>query len=1248
MPAANDTPPLDDLLRDQAERWAAGDRVPAEFYVDRHPTLCDDPRLIDLVYNEIILRERAGETPRIGEFQRRFPQIAADLQIQWELDGELLTAPPSTQLRAPDAEPKRDVHPHRIGDFDITGVLGRGGMGVVYRAVQRSLNREVALKMLRTDAAAAPGQAARFRAEAEAVARLRHPHIVQIYEVGEHAGRPFLALEYVAGGSLDRATRRRPQEPRAAAAAVETLARAIHHAHQRGVIHRDLKPSNILVSSNSQVPSSKSEAGDLERGTGNLELKVTDFGLAKFLDADSGQTRTGQVLGTPAYMAPEQATGHGAEAGVYTDVYSLGAILYELLTGKPPFVGDNSFDLLRRVASEEPPAPRAVVPAIPRDLEVIALKCLRKEPERRYPSAEALADDLRRFLDGRPIEARAVGPVERGWRWCRRNRGLAAALILVVGLLVAVTAVSVQSARRARADANVLGNLNKSLLQANDEIGRSERRARHDLAVQELNAAIGIGRENDGAACFLGLARALSFVPDGDDDLADEIRIHLGAWQYEFPRPEDPLPERTDGYRAVVEAPDGKTFLAVHGDGTAQLWTTEPRRPVGAPIRAEGPPDQPPAVVYSPDSRRVWTVVGKQAVCWDARTGKDTNAVLAAPAEITALAVEAIWEVNGPRLERHYVLIGCADGSVRLWLSDGRKPVAEAKLSGRVLTLFVATAMQRVGIVAGNWIHVCTFPALKELKTGMGMQGTIRAATVTHDRSGLYLAVHGLPMGLGDQIVAGQLDAEGYRSGYVERRRATLLAAAPFPGILALDDAAGSVYVQRYSGGKFTPACSPLRQKGRSVAVQWAPSGDALWTCQASPNVVRRWQFDRERAYLPISLPPAETRMWYHVGHTGLCYAPGGVELLSWAPTDEPLKHFGPSARDYLGRQSVAEGPVRHVIPARDGTRFWTFHDSKVQCWDALMAPEPSKVIRFGAAIQQLFLRPDGREWLTARRVQLPIPGVLVQRWSVDRATEAGRPVLLFPLDVVLGYSADGRFILVNRDHRLRRWDLATGAEDPPPFAAEVGPIGEVWTFDGAMYAESRDAEHLTLWNLWTGECVGRIPVPIGAVKPSPDGRYLLSAEALCKVIWDTSRGSSIGRVCPSQCDVRACEFSPDGGFLAIPGVFTDPAMRLVLTASARTVGPQFTFGGRNFGGMATRLAWHPQSRKVAASDGREFIQEWTVPTKVVGSLARIESWARVLTGARLDANGNVVGLTDAEWRRAGEELQEAGGPPAN
>jgi len=1240
MPTANDTPLLDDLLRDQAARWAAGERVPAEYYVDQHPTLSDDPRLIDLVYNEIILRERAGDTLHIDEFQRRFPQIASELQIQWELDGEFVTARPSTESKSA-AFLAPEAHPHRIGDFEVTGVLGRGGMGIVYRAVQRSLNRDVALKMLRGDAALTTGQRARFRAEAEAVARLRHPNIVQIYEVGEHAGRPFLALEYVDGGSLDRVTRRQPQDAPAAAAAVEVMARAIHHAHQRGVIHRDLKPSNILVQ-NPQSPVPSPQSTGIRLRTGNCGLgtpKIADFGLAKLLDAENGQTRTGQVFGTPAYMAPEQATGRAGEAGIFTDVYALGAVLYELVTGGPPFAGENSLDVLRRVATEEPAAPRALVPGVPRDLEVIALKCLRKEPDRRYSSAEALADDLRRFLDGRPIEARPVSAIERAWRWCRRNRWLAGALGLAAGLLIAVTVVSVLSARQARDHAGALGKLN-------DDISQRERQARHDLAVRELDAAIAVGhRDNDGAACFLGLARALATVPEGDTDLADEIRLHLAAWQWEFPRPEDPLPERPDGYRAVFESPDGSVFLVVQGDGTTQLWSAESRQPIGPPIRAEGPPNRPLAIGFSPDSRRVWTVVGKQVVCWDTRTGLDAGPVLAAPAEITALAIEPILDTKGVLQERHHVLVGCADGSVCLWHSDGRKPIVRIQAPGAVLAIFVATELRVAAVITDKWATGYSFPSLTDLISQSGTKGVFTSASATLDRHGVFLSVR-LPADPGrDRIAVGRLEGRWFYVGFLDERSPALLAGGPVPDLAAMADADGNVHVQRVVGALLTRAGSPLRLRGHAVAVNWTPSGNALWTCLSAPNQVRRWRFERTRAYAPVAPATDEAGIpkWYHVGHRGFTYSSDGSTLLSWGtpnklvPSPQAVKYFTLSRDNYLGRSLVTDDPLNRIVPGRDGSRFWTVHDTEVRRWEAPDTDQLPYVIKFGATIDDLYLRPDGREWLTTRRMKFPA-GQLVQRWDVDQAASAGKAIFLSTSDTVLGYTGDGRFMLVKRDGRLRRWDLASGQEDPPAFAQAIGRIGDVWRFDGAMYAESRDSEHLTLWNLWTGEIVGRIPVPSGRVKPSPDGRYLLVTEALSKVIWDTAKGDAVGRAIPSQCDVEVCEFSPDGQFVAIPGFGVDRGMRVVVTASARLLGPPWLFNGSSgagTGALVTRVVWHPHGGRVAGSDGREWIQEWTVPTKVDGGIPQIECWAQAVTGARLDTNGNVVGLTDAEWRQA-------------
>jgi serine/threonine-protein kinase len=310
-----------------------------------------------------------------------------------------------------------------VPGYDILGILGRGGMGVVYKARQAGLNRVVALKMIRDSALAGPEERTRFRHEAEAVAQLQHPNIVQIHEVGEHQGLPFFSLEFVPGGSLAEQLHGTPQPPRVTAQTVETLARAVHAAHQRGTVHRDLKPANVLL-------------------TADGTPKISDFGLAKQLGAGPGLTATGAVVGTPSYMAPEQAGGKSTTraVGPAADVYALGAILYELLTGRPPFLAETTLDTLQQVLTQEPVPPRQLQPKVPRDLETVCLKCLHKEPERRYASAHDLAEDLRRFLAGQPIRARPVSPWRRLGKWARRRPAVAALVAVSVLSGLALTA----------------------------------------------------------------------------------------------------------------------------------------------------------------------------------------------------------------------------------------------------------------------------------------------------------------------------------------------------------------------------------------------------------------------------------------------------------------------------------------------------------------------------------------------------------------------------------------------------------------------------------------------------------------------------------------------------------------------------------------------------------------------------------------------------------------------------------------
>jgi tRNA A-37 threonylcarbamoyl transferase component Bud32 len=319
-------------------------------------------------------------------------------------------------------QPRRFLPPgggtRSFGDYELIEEIARGGMGVVFKARQKSLNRIVALKMILSGELAREEDVKRFHTEAEAAANLDHPGIVPIYEVGQHEGQHYFSMSFVEGQSLADKVARAPLESAEAAALVRAVAEAVHYAHQKGVVHRDLKPENILLDREGRA-------------------RITDFGLAKQMQGPGHLTSTGQVLGTPHYMPPEQAAGNIEAIGPATDVYALGAVLYRLVTGRPPFQAANALDTLMQVLKQEPVAPRQLNPLVPRDLETIILKCLNKPPHRRYPTAEELAQDLSRFLAGEPILARPVGQIERIWRWCRRNPARASAIgVVVLSLLV--------------------------------------------------------------------------------------------------------------------------------------------------------------------------------------------------------------------------------------------------------------------------------------------------------------------------------------------------------------------------------------------------------------------------------------------------------------------------------------------------------------------------------------------------------------------------------------------------------------------------------------------------------------------------------------------------------------------------------------------------------------------------------------------------------------------------------------------
>ncbi len=462
---------LMDLLRlDLTERWhrrLGSSLDTALALLAEHGV--DQPHLaVELIHVEMQLRQQAGETPTLEEYEERFPDLAATIREQVTAAATPLPATYETVSLPPPAampplstqwQPSLAVEPEILGDdwpelegYVIEKELGRGGMGVVYQARDKRLGRRVALKMILGGALARPGARLRFLFEAEIVARLRHPNIVAIYEIGGQRAQPYFALEFVEGGSLAQVLAGQQVPPREAAQLVERLARAIPSAHAQGIIHRDIKPANVLLAQSPAAATKPEASPSQSSGSPTVRLdelvpKITDFGLAKLMTSESGLTATGAVIGTPSYMAPEQAGGRPHEVGPATDVYSLGAMLYEMLAGRPPYREKTGVETVMKIMESDPPPLASLRSKLPRDLITIVERCLQRDPGARYPLAGELADELARFRHGEPIRARRVGRGERLIKWARRRPAAAALVAVSLLALVSITAVSLLYAR---------------------------------------------------------------------------------------------------------------------------------------------------------------------------------------------------------------------------------------------------------------------------------------------------------------------------------------------------------------------------------------------------------------------------------------------------------------------------------------------------------------------------------------------------------------------------------------------------------------------------------------------------------------------------------------------------------------------------------------------------------------------------------------------------------------------------------
>jgi len=1007
--------------------------------------------------------------------------------------GVTLAGQPSAPVTLPDAAtlaaqdeplPASRTIP-QIAGYQIEGELGRGAMGVVYLAQQIRLNRPCALKVVLAGAHADPVATVRFLGEAEAVARLQHPSIVQIHALGEADGLPYLELEYLPGGSLDRRLDGTPWPPRRAAALVEAVAGGVAEAHRAGIVHRDLKPSNILLAAD---------------GT----PKIADFGLAKSLNVESGLTATDAILGSPSYMAPEQAEGKAREVDLRADVHALGAVLYELLVGRPPFRGATVLETLQQVRSAEPVAPSRLVPGLPRDIETIALKCLQKDPARRYDSAAALAEDLHRFGADEPIRARPVGAFERTWRWCRRNPALAASIVAVACALVAVAAIATLYADRQRHFALEQSHARQRISRLAGELTGSLAESNRRLAAQQLQRGqVAFERGEIGPGLLWTAEGWKSAVAAGDPTWQRAAVANLVAWGREQPRLHAVF-SHAQPIVALAVSPDGNRLATVGEAQTARLWDLATGLPIGPPLDIPGGngvsfsadgtrlatcgagivklwdpanaqplrtlefPEGVAAVAYSPDGHYLFAAGwGTATRLWNAADGMPLGPLSESPGAVRAVAFSR---------DGHRLLTGSDEGIVRVWDTATRQPIGPPLAHGQRVWA-VAFSPDGASFLTGChdgrarlWDTASREPRGEPLVH----QGEIRAVGFSPDGSILLTGSVDKTARLWDAATLAPVGPIYRHEGAVEA------------GLISPD---GRWVIT--GGGDYTARVCALdagRRTGLEVAhgdrvhtVAFRPDGRAFLT-GSHDQTARLWD---AATGAPIGPPLAHPgQVW------AVAISPDGATALTGC-TDGLARLWSLKTGESIGPGLKHQAAVSVVAFSPDGTTALTgSQNATARLWNAATGEPRGELIGTSGAVDAGAFRRDGR-WIATGT-----DSSKVEFWDAATGRSADR-ALSHPGSVSgLAFGADGRTILVGgEDGTARLWDLATRTLAAPPLSHRA------WVM---------------------------------ALAISPDGRTLATGswDGTAR-LWDASTGLPIGPPWPHPNKIWAVAFRPDGGAIA-------------------------------------------------------------------------------------------------------------------
>jgi WD40 repeat protein len=1070
-----------------------------------------------------------------------------------------------------------------VPGYELLAELGRGGMGVVYRARQVKADRVVALKMILSGGHAGEAERARFRTEAEAIARLRHANIVQVYEVGEHDGKPFFSLEFCGGGNLKEKLSGTPLPPREAAALVEALARAMQAAHGQHVIHRDLKPANVLLA---------------EDGT----PKVTDFGLAKKLD-EAGQTHSGAIMGTPSYMAPEQAGGQTSDIGPLTDVYALGAILYECLTGRPPFRAATAVDTLLQVVRDDPVPPSQLQSKTPRDLETICLKCLHKEPARRYADAAALAEDLRRFRAGEPILARPVGHLERAVKWAKRRPALAALLLVsvlaVAGLigLSAGLAFALGGEKEARGVAEAKEKETKEALAREKEALAKQKALLSEAArtyCEWSDRDLQQGKVRDSLNWML---RAYETAPEDDPSRPSYLRL-IGGQGQKLER----LLLHGDAVWAVAYSPDGRSALTGSLDKTARLWDAASGKEIAA-LRHDAAVG---AVAYSPDGRAVLTGSADGAArLWDAGSGEEI-ATLRHDGPVYAVA----YSPDG-----RTVLTGSGDlrkGEARLWDAASGKELATLRHDKevRVVTFSPDGRTALTGSADGT-ARLWNAASAQEI------------AALRHDKE--VVAVAYSPDGR--TVLTGSLDqrarlwdaASGEEIATLRHGGAVQAVAYSLDGRTALTGSSdGTARLWDAASGK---ELATLHHGGSVQAVAFSPDGRTvlagcgewarLWNA-ASGQEIAALRHDSEVRAVACS-PDGRTALTGSLDKTARL----------WDATSG-------QARATLRHDSE----VRAVAYSPDGGSALTGSlDKTARLWDAASG-QARATLRHDSFVFAVAYSPDGRTALTGcadgkARLWDTASGQEIAALRHDHAVSA------------VAYSPDGRTALTgSMDMTARLWDVASGKllhtlrHEAAVGAVVISPDGRT-----ALTGSGKTAR---LWDAASGQEIATLRHDrlVRAVAYSPDGRTVLTGSGDLRKgearLWEAASGEEIAALRHGG-PVHAVAYSPDGRTV-LTGSFVDCTARLWDTASGQQI------AALRHHLWVQAVAFSPDGRTALTGSDDWKARLWTLPLPAPDEPARLRAWVRVRTAKCFSEQGPLRDLTEAEWLDQCRQLDALGG----